>query len=88
MTPGPLLFARYAFRPNELGYCGGEDERALFQYTVEQTVDGGLVQLERQFEGAYPYLQLIARANAIADPWTLAWWKLTGWATSCSNGWI
>lgn len=68
MTPGPLLFARYAFRPNELGYCGGEDERALFQYTVEGKVDGGLLQLERQFEGAYPYLQLIAHANGIADP--------------------
>ncbi len=68
MTPGPILFARYAFRPNELGYCGGDDERALFQYTLEERVDGGLLQLERQFEGAYPYLQLIARANGIADP--------------------
>lgn len=68
MIPGPLLFARYAFKPNELGYCGGSDNLALFQYTTEGVVDGGLLQLERQFEGAYPYLQLIARANKIADP--------------------
>ncbi len=67
-VPGPLLFSRYAYRPNQLGFCGGADERALFEYTTSSTVDGGLIQLERQFEGAYPYLQLIARANAIDDP--------------------
>jgi hypothetical protein len=65
---GPQLFLRYAFRPNLLGYCGGEDSRALFEYGLDGRVDGGLLELERQFEGAYPYLQLIARANAIADP--------------------
>ncbi len=68
MIPGPLLFARYAFKPNALGYCGGSDNLALFQYTTESTVDRGLLELEQQFEGAYPYLQLIARANQIADP--------------------
>ena len=31
-------------------------------------VDGGLTPLLRRFTGALPYLQLIARANAIADP--------------------
>lgn len=65
---GPLLFARYAFMPNQLGYCGSDDNRALFEYTTSGTVDGGLLQLERQFEGAFPYLQLIATANGIADP--------------------
>lgn len=65
---GPLLFARYAFKPNALGFCGGDDDRALFEYTTTATIDAGLVQLERQFEGAYPYLQLIAHANGIGDP--------------------
>lgn len=68
MTAGPLLFARYAFMPNRLGYCGGDDNLALFEYTTQGMVDGGLLELERQFEGAYPYLQLIARANGISDP--------------------
>ena len=27
--PGPLLFARYAYPPNELGYCGPGDPGAL-----------------------------------------------------------
>lgn len=65
---GALLFARYAFMPNQLGYCGSDDNRALFEYTTSGIVDGGLIQLERQFEGAFPYLQLIAAANRIADP--------------------
>jgi hydrogenase maturation factor len=65
---GPLLFARYAFRPNLLGYCGGDDHRGLLDYTRSGTADPGLLQLERQFDGAYPYLQLIARANGIGDP--------------------
>src|SRR5262249_44773690 len=30
--------------------------------------DRGLLELERRFAGAYPYLQLIAQANGIADP--------------------
>ena len=65
---GPLLFLRYAFMPNRLGYCGGDDFQALFGYGVDGQVDRGLIELERQFEGAYPYLQLIAGANRIADP--------------------
>lgn len=65
---GPQMFLRYAFRPNDLGYCGGEDSRALLEYGLDGRVDGGLLELERQFEGAYPYLQLIARANEIDDP--------------------
>lgn len=65
---GPLLFLRYAYMPNRLGYCGAEDNQALLDYGLAGQVDGGLLELERQFEGAYPYLQLIARANDIADP--------------------
>jgi hydrogenase maturation factor len=65
---GPLRFVRYAFMPNRLRYCGGDDNRTLFEYGVERVVDGGLAPLLRRFTGALPYLQLIARANAIPDP--------------------
>jgi hypothetical protein len=67
-TDGPLIFARYAYPPNELGYCGGEDHRALFEQTSAGVVDGGLRQALRQFEGAWPYLELIAAANHLDDP--------------------
>src|ERR687883_198478 len=65
---GTLRFIRYGFMPNRLRYCGGDDNRTLFEYGVEQVVDGGLRPLLRRFTGALPYLQLIARANVIADP--------------------
>ncbi len=68
MLPGPSRFLRYAYMPNRLGYCGGSDNSALFEYGVQGQVDQGLIELERQFEGAYPYLQLIAMANGIGDP--------------------
>jgi len=68
MMDGAQLFLRYAFMPNHLGYCGSEEDRALFEYGVAGTTDPGLIELEQQFEGAYPYLQLIARANKIDDP--------------------
>ena len=65
---GMLRFIRYAFMPNRLRYCGGDDNSALFEYGIEHAVDGGLPTLLRRFTGALPYLQLIARSNGIADP--------------------
>ncbi|OGD66516.1 hypothetical protein A3F08_02285 [Candidatus Berkelbacteria bacterium RIFCSPHIGHO2_12_FULL_36_9] len=65
---GNLLFAKYAFAPNKLKYCGPDDNRAIFDYCVAQQSDQGLVELLKGFEGAYPYLQIIARANKIKDP--------------------
>jgi hypothetical protein len=75
-TPtGPVLFARYAFGPNRLGLCGPEDWRSLLQLgaaegtTNDQAIeiDHGLRELAAGFEGAYPYLELIASAQGIED---------------------
>ena len=68
LLAGPLRFVRYGFMPNRLRYCGGDDNRTLLEYGVAGVVDGGLAPLLRRFTGALPYLQLIARANGIADP--------------------
>ncbi len=65
---GPLMFIRYGFMPNRLQYCGGPENDTLLGYAIEGTVDPGLPPLLRRFTGALPYLQLIARSNAIADP--------------------
>jgi hypothetical protein len=65
---GALLFGRYAFPPNRLGYCGPDDNLALLEYVAEARPDQGLLELEKRFEGAFPYLCLIAHANGIADP--------------------
>ena len=65
---GQLRFIRYGFMPNRLRYCGGDDNRTLFEYGIENVVDGGLEPLLKTFTGALPYLKLIARVNGIADP--------------------
>lgn len=65
---GLLRFSRYAFPPNRLGYCGGDDHAGLYQYMAEKRADGGLRDLAKNFEGAYPYLQLISQATNISDP--------------------
>ena len=66
--PGPVLFARYAYGPNRLGLCGPDDAEALFGETSLGGDDRALRELAHGFDGAYPYLELIARANGIADP--------------------
>ena len=68
MIPGPLLFARFAFPPNRLGYCGPADDEALFQMATEGAPAAELASVAPAFDGAYPYLQLIAAANGIGDP--------------------
>lgn len=66
---GTLQFIRYGFMPNRLSYCGPiGDNRTLFDYGIAGVADGGLTPLLRRFTGALPYLQLIARANGIRDP--------------------
>lgn len=67
---GATLFARYAYPPNELGYCGPDASRELLERaaTPGGDADGGLRRLARGFEGAWPYLELIAHANGLADP--------------------
>ncbi len=67
-TAGPLLFARYAYPPNALGLCGSDSPRTLLEYGNASASDGGLAELARTFDGAWPYLMLIAGANGIADP--------------------
>lgn len=64
---GMIRFIRYGFMPNRLRYCGGAENQLLFDHAVEQVIDGGLQGHLQKFTGALPYLQLIARANGIAD---------------------
>ena len=65
---GALLFARYAYPPNALGLCGADSPGTLLEYGDAGESDGGLAELARTFEGAWPYLTLIAEENRIEDP--------------------
>jgi hypothetical protein len=64
LPAGYAEFVRYAFPPNELGYCGPADATALLR-------DGSAAELAahaKEFDGAWPYLVAIADAANITDP--------------------
>jgi hypothetical protein len=66
--PGPSLFARYAFGPNRLGYCGPDATDELLGEAAAGVDEHPLRELARGFEGAWPYLELIAHSNGLDDP--------------------
>jgi hypothetical protein len=78
IASGPILFARFAFPPNRLGLCGPETGGTLPQRVragsasaiagLRPPDDRELRQIAEGFEGAYPYLRLIAGENHRADP--------------------
>ena len=63
--PGTRLFARYAYPPNALGYCGPQDASSLL---LRADATGEIAVRARAFEGAWAYLEFIARSAGIADP--------------------
>ncbi|HEU5315559.1 MAG TPA: DUF6390 family protein [Chloroflexota bacterium] len=68
---GTVLFTRYAFMPNHLERCGplrAQDNRTIFEYAVAGHTDPYFTSLLREFQAAYPYLQLIARTTGHTDP--------------------
>ncbi|MFH2105582.1 MAG: DUF6390 family protein [Parcubacteria group bacterium] len=76
---GAVLCSRYAYMPNKLQYCGGDDNLTLFEYATQGVesvrnngnVSGekieGLLQILEEFATLYPYLKLIAGANHLKD---------------------
>ncbi len=65
---GTGRFIRYAFMPNRLHYCGGDNNSVIFDYAIEGLREPPLDAMLRKFTGAMPYLSLIARSNGIIDP--------------------
>lgn len=67
-APGPIVFARFAFPPNRLGLCGPATGETLPDRVRDGRIDPELTRIAREFEGAWPYLELIAAENGLADP--------------------
>ncbi|BCB91897.1 DUF6390 family protein [Phytohabitans suffuscus] len=61
---GAVLFARYAYPPNALGYCGPAGAGALLRPDATAEIE----RRARRFEGAWTYLRVIAESAGIADP--------------------
>jgi Family of unknown function (DUF6390) len=62
-TSGAEMFARYAYAPNQLGYCGPPDAAGLLAGTRDD-----IEKAAKQFTGAWPYLQVLSRMTGVADP--------------------
>jgi hypothetical protein len=60
---GALLFARYAYPPNELGYCGPPGAGALLRASAAE-----IAQRARGFDGAWAYLEFLAGISGVDDP--------------------
>ncbi|WP_373143137.1 DUF6390 family protein [Mycobacterium marinum] len=60
---GPEMFARYAYAPNALGYCGPPLGAMLRDGSVADVRAAA-----RKFSGAWPYLRVLSRLTGIADP--------------------
>ncbi len=67
-SSGLLDFIRYAFMPNHLGYCGGDQQEVLFEHAAAGQSDQRLAPMLARFTGALPYLKTVAAANGLADP--------------------
>jgi hypothetical protein len=57
------MFARYAYAPNALGYCGPPLGATLRDGSVEEVRTAAA-----KFSGAWPYLQVLSKLTGIADP--------------------
>jgi hypothetical protein len=63
LAAGVEMFARYAYAPNALGYCGPSLGATLRDGSVEEIRTAAT-----KFSGAWPYLQVLSRMTGIADP--------------------
>ncbi|ORW71105.1 hypothetical protein AWC23_15600 [Mycobacterium saskatchewanense] len=57
------MFARYAYAPNALGYCGPPLGATLRDGSVDE-----VRRAAAGFSGAWPYLRVLANLTGIADP--------------------
>ena len=65
---GERLFARYAYAPNHLGYCGPADSAALAELASTGRTNADVRSIASRFSGAWPYLCVLAELAGIADP--------------------
>ncbi len=61
---GARLFARYAYPPNALGYCGPAGADQMLSPDAAEEIE----RRARRFEGAWAYLRVIAECSEITDP--------------------
>ena len=82
---GVEMFARYAYAPNRLGYCGPPELAGLRNASVDEVRIAA-----RSFSGAWPYLEVLSGMTGIADPLDLrlveSYWLGGGIAADLYSG--
>ena len=66
-TPGERLFARYAYSPNELGYCGPAGAAGLAAVARGEEIEFDVPDVASHFSGAWVYQVIIGRLLGL-DP--------------------
>jgi hypothetical protein len=67
---GALLFARYAYPPNELGYCGPDGAEAM----LRSDLPAEIARRARGFEGAWAYLSFLNPGDPLDPAVVSAYW--------------
>ena len=69
IVDGVARCTRYAFSPNKLHLCGPDMNQEVLAYMDAGITDTGLTNILSEFKTLYPYLEQIAHANGIKDPY-------------------
>lgn len=67
LPSGARLFARYAYAPNSLGYCGPADSAALFDLAATGRAHADIAAIAARFTGAWPYLTILAEQADVPE---------------------
>ena len=67
-SAGEARFARFAFPPNDLGHCGPPGAHLLLERGAAGLGDPQVRARAPLFDGAWPYLRLLASSAGIDDP--------------------
>jgi len=66
---GLRLAILYGLKPHQLGFCGPKDKGVLLKYLQGRKISEKKIRtILKQFKGACPYYELIAKSNKIKDP--------------------
>jgi len=57
---GAILHAKHALMPNNLGYCGPDENGRILEHLHSSTSSDTLLSTLKEFEAAYPFIRMIA----------------------------
>ena len=60
---GVLLHAKHALMPNNLGYCGPDENGKILEHLHSSSSSDELLSTLQGFEAAYPFVRMIAKSN-------------------------